>query len=661
MKKVLLLLLLFIAQENVVAQEKTQYNNLEAFNPLFNYQPGNEYRSGTGAPGPKYWQNRADYDIKAKLDPSHNELSGSVSIIFTNNSPDIMPFVWVQLDQNQFNPESRGSKTTPIDGGRHGNTGFEGGFNIKNVGASKTISSKKKGSQTSVYASHLINDTRLQIRLNEPLRPGEHLNVTLDFDFKLPRYGSDRMGKFDTEDGTIYELAQWYPRMCMYDDIEGWNVLPYVGQGEFYLEYGNFNYQITAPKEMILVGSGELVNSSDVLTKTQINRLVQAAESDKTVFIIKPEEVGTAASRPENAGDWLTWKFSCLQTRDVAFAASKSFIWDAAKINLPSGKKSLAQSVYPKSSAGDTKWGRSTEYTKASIEFYSQYLYEYTYPAATNVAGVVSGMEYPGIVFCGANDAEEDLWGVTDHEFGHNWFPMIVGTNERKYAWMDEGFNTFINFLSAEKFNDGEYNRQLDLSRFAPYFYDKDPVLNTPEVIQSDNFGLAAYYKPGIGLKMLRDVVLGPERFDYALKEYVNRWAFKHPTPFDFFHTIEDAAGEDLSWFWKGWFFEDWKIDLAVEGLYYINQNPAEGAIITIKNLEKLPMPVDMEIKQSNGKSERIQLPVEIWQRGGEWQFKYNCSSAIQSIKIDPDIKLPDVNVNNNSWEPKTYKAPAAN
>ncbi len=661
MRITFLTMLAFVSQLTLQAQTKSNYDNREAFNPLFNYHPGNAYRSGTGAPGPQYWQNRADYTINVNLDPGANEINGEVSILYTNNSPDLLPFVWLQLDQNQFKTDSRGSKTTPIEGGRHGNMGFEGGYDLTDIKAIKEIKQgKKKSFTTSVYQTHIIEDTRMQIRLNEPLRQGEQISISMKFSFKIPRYGSDRLGKFDTADGTIYEIAQWYPRMCVYDDVEGWNILPYIGQGEFYLEYGDINYNITVPKNQIVVGSGELLNPEEVLTKTQVNRLVTAASSDSTIFIIKPEEVGKPESRPVSS-DKLTWKFRCNQTRDVAWAASESFIWDAAKINLPSGKTALAQSVYPFKSAGINNWGRSTEYVKAAIEYYSEYLYEYTYPVATNVAGVVSGMEYPGIVFCGAGDGNEDLWGVTDHEFGHNWFPMIVGTNERKYAWMDEGFNTFINDLSSRNFHDAEFYSPMNVRQYAPYFYDKDPIMNIPDVIQSRNFGLAGYFKPGLGLTLLRDEILGPERFDYALKEYVNRWAFKHPTPFDFFHTIEDAAGEDLGWFWKGWFFEDWKIDQAVDGLYYINQDPAQGAIITIQNMEKLPMPVTLKIQESNGTVNFVKLPVEIWQRGPVWKFLYNCTSPIISVIIDPDRHLPDVNEKNNSWSPTIYKAPPAN
>ncbi len=270
-------------------------------------------------------------------------------------------------------------------------------------------------------------------------------------------------------------------------------------------------------------------------------------------------------------------------------------------------------------------------------------------------------MEYPGIVFCSYSDKNESLWGVTDHEFGHNWFPMIVGSNERKYGWMDEGFNTFINTLSTKNFNNGEYYQPENIRQYAPYFYDRDPIMNIPDVIQNNNLGVAAYLKPGVGLTMLRELVLGEKRFDYAFKEYVHRWAFKHPTPLDFFRTMEDAAGEDLGWFWKGWYVNDWKIDQGVKEVSYIQQDVTKGAVITIENLEKMPMPVTVEIKESNGTTKRVELPVEIWQRGSTWSFKHPSTSAIESVIIDPDGKLPEINTKNNLWKPAKYSSQTAN
>jgi len=651
MKKIISCGALFLMSLTTFAQQKSIYNAYELFHPLWNYQSNSPYRSGSGIPGAAYWQNAADYKINVSLDETKSKVSGDVEITYKNNSPDKLSFLWLQLDQNSFNTSSRGSKTTPPSGGRFGNIGFDGGYQIESV----SIDGKP--------ANYVVEDTRLQIRLASALSEKVGIaKIKIVYSFTSPKNGSDRTGIQETKNGAIYQMAQWFPRMCVYDDIEGWNVLPYLGAGEFYLEYGNFEYAINAPASHIVVGSGELLNPADVYTPEQVKRWNAAAQSDQTVIIRSAEEVTNPSSRP--AKDRLTWKFKCQNARDVAFASSKSFILDAARINLPSGKKAMAVSAYPDESNGKNAWSRSTEYVKASIEYYSNWLYEYTYPVATNVAGVVSGMEYPGIIFCGFEDQTASLWGVTDHEFGHNWFPMIVGNNERKFAWMDEGFNTFINFYSTDAFNKGEYkNRKFDMHQMAKSIFreNADPIMSIPDVIQTRNLGWEAYNKPGIGLKILREQILGIDRFDYAFKNFIQKWAFKHPTPFDFFKAMEDGAGEELAWFWRAWFYELWKLDQSVKDVQYIEQDPTKGAIITIENLEKMAMPAIVEIELAGGSKQRVELPVEIWQRGASWEFRVDTNLPIKSVVIDPDHVFPDINSKNNTWKPMSFKAPRGN
>src|SRR5699024_8970707 len=332
-------------------------------------------------------------------------------------------------------------------GGRNTVESYTEGYNLKEV--SIDLDGDK------MDADYIVSDTRMQIRLPEELKEGEEMKISIDYSFEIPPYGKDRMGRMETKYGSVYTLAQWYPRMAVLDEVEGWNTLPYQGAGEFYLEYGDFDYRITVPEEMIVVGSGQLKNPDDVLTDTQRERLEKARKSDETVMIRTREDVQNMTVDKDN--DTKTWHFTMEQSRDIAWAASKAFICDAAQIDLPSGKKALAQSVYPVESAGDSAWGRSTEYVKGAIESYSNRLSEYSYPVATNVAGNEGGMEYPGLVFCSYKRKGAGLWGVTNHELGHHWFPMVVGSNERRYAWMDEGFNTFINDLASKDFNNGEY------------------------------------------------------------------------------------------------------------------------------------------------------------------------------------------------------------
>jgi hypothetical protein len=623
---------------------QSHYDQHETFAPIFYPAFGDEVRAADGTPGPKYWQNQADYKIQATLDDVNHQIAGNVRISYKNNSPESLPFVWLQLDQNIYKPDSRGEITTPVGGGRYANPGFDGGYQIGSV--SVTYHGKEE------KINYIINDTRMQIFLQDALKAnGDSIGINIVFSFGVPERGTDRMGRLESANGWIYNIGQWYPRMCVYDNVLGWNALPYIGAGEFYLDYGNYDFTITTSSKQLVVASGELMNPTEVLTPEQIKRLDAARNSDKTVMIRTENEVKQNAGRLRK--DKLVWHFVCNNTRDVAFAASSAFVWDAARINLPGGKKSLAMSVYPIESASEDGWKRSTEFTKGCIEGYSARWYPYPYPNAVNAAGPVSGMEYPGIVFCLTLSVGKDLWGVTSHEFGHTWFPMIVGSNERKFPWMDEGFNTFINSVADKDFNKGEFEQSPRYRERSVRFFQpsSEAIMTSPEVTNPRYLAANAYEKPAIGLALLRYDVLGEARFDSAFCYYIRNWAFKHPTPWDFFHAMENGSGEDLSWFWRGWFMNNWKIDMAVVGVEYIQNNPANGALITIQNREKLPMPVTVEVKEINGKTAVIKFPVEIWQRGGDWKFEYPSTRKIESVTIDPDKMLPDSDESNNVWK----------
>ena len=644
---------LFLLSSTLVAQEKeaSNYNYNDAFGHDFYTKNGTATRSASGKPGHAYWQNSADYKIDVNLNESTKEISGSETITYTNNSPDALGFLWMQLDQNLFKIDSRGKSIVPIRGSRNGDKGqnFDGGYGINTI----QLIYKKGRRSTEVNTTYTIVDTRMKVNLPKALEAnGGTVGIKIDFSFTSPDYGSDRMGVLETKNGRVFTLAQWYPRMCVYDDVSGWNTLPYLGAGEFYLEYGTFDVNITAPSTHIVVCSGALLNPSEVYTQEQQNRLKKAEASDATVMIRSESEVTQPSSRPTNSPT-LTWKFRIENSRDVAWASSAAFILDAARINLPSGKKSLAMSAYPVESVGQDGWSRSTEYTKASVEHYSEKWLEYPYPAAINVAGNEGGMEYPGIVFCNYESKTARLWGVTDHEFGHIWFPMIVGSNERLHAWMDEGFNTFINSLSTDAFNNGEYKeRKTNMHQMSSVFVNDrlEPIYTSPDNVKERNLGVLAYYKPSMGLVLLREQILGPERFDEAFTAYIDRWAYKHPTPDDFFRTMENVAGEDLRWFWRSWFINSWKLDQAVTGVKYVKNDPTQGAIITIENLEQMPMPVVIELKTKSGNVTRKTLPVEIWKRNVSWEFKVDTTEELAKVVIDPDYVLPDVNSLNNKW-----------
>ncbi|MFN0290356.1 M1 family metallopeptidase [Pedobacter helvus] len=632
-----------------LAQEKpaSKYVPEEAFSPLFYTQNGNEYRSASGAPGPKYWQNRVDYNISASLDEATNKVKATITITYKNNSPEKLPYLWLQLDQNSFKSTSRGLAITPAKS-RYGAQGekFMGGYNITNL----SVSQKAKA----VKFTSLVEDTRMQIRLDQPMAAnGDVVVIKMDYVYEIPVLGSDRTGHLTTKNGEIFAVAQWFPRMSVYDDVLGWNTLPYWGAGEFYCEYGDITFDVTVPGNHIVMGSGELLNPQEVFTAEQLKRWNEAKNSDKTVHIRSEAEVTDPKSRP--AKDKLTWKFKITNTRDAAWSSSKAFVLDAARINLPSGKKSLAVSAHPVESNGTDGYGRAVEYVKASIEHYSKMWYEYPYPMAVNVATNIGGMEYPGIVFCGWKAKKGDAWGVIDHEFGHIWFPMIVGSNERKFGWMDEGFNTFINDLSSTEFNNGEYKpRPMNMNAIGKALIGNpkyENIMLMPDGMAEANIGINLYYKPSWGLHILRDQILGKDRFDFAFRQYIHNWAYKHPTPWDFFRTMENAAGEDLSWFWKSWFLNNWKMDQGIAEVKAVKNNDAISAYtIKVDNLDKMPMPIILGIKTKSGKTEIVRVAADVWMKNTSWLVNYPTTEEVVEVVLDPQQVLPDSNTENNKW-----------
>ncbi len=628
------------------AQQKSNYSYTEAFAPLFFNNNGDEFRSASGKPGPAYWQNNADYKITATLDDRKNTIAGNVEINYSNNSPDQLDYVWLQLDQNMFSKEGRGQAISPLTKSRYGdaNASFDGGYTISSV-----------TDLTGKPVDYIITDTRMQIRLTQALAvKGGKTGFKIQYSYTIPEYGADRTGILKVAKGNVFAIAQWFPRVCVYDNIRGWNTIPYTGPGEFYREFGNYQVQITAPANHIVVLGGELQNPQEVFTAEQFKRYENAKNSDQTVIIRSAQEVAQANSRPNKKS--LTWKYILNNAQDIAWASSSSFILDAARINLVNGKKSLAISAYPEESNGNNAWERSTEYTKAAIEHYSNKWFDYPYPVAVNVASNVGGMEYPALSFCGNKARAGSLWGVTNHEFGHNWFPMIVSSNEREFGWMDEGFNSFINEIATESFNNGEYFKQVgDPNSQAVRFTDPrlEAIMNTPQSMDERNIGILLYYKPAYGLKLLRNEIIGAERFDYAFKKYISDWAYKHPTPEDFFRSMENGTGENLNWFWRGWFLNNWRLDQAINKVTYIKNDPKLGSVITVQNLEKLPMPVVVEATTVSGKKIRKKLPVEIWERNQSFDFKIDSKEPLISVQLDPDKVFPDHVPENNIWTAK--------
>jgi len=635
----------------VAPASASSYDPRITFAPLTLPDPVNAYRSANGAPGPSYWQNSADYEMHADLDTQAKILRNDEVITYTNNSPDALPSLWIQMEQNLYRKDARGQIVNgalmrrmmrlAAGGPAPSTEGFE--LDAVEIGFGPKA----------VKADYIIDDTRMQVRLPVPLAPkGGTLKLHIKYHYTIPGVWGGRTSWGMSKQGEIYDMAQWYPRMCVYDDLRGWDTLPYIG-AEFYLEYGKFDYYVTVPSSMIVAGSGELMNPKDVLTPTELDRFTQAKNSDKTIVIRTAAEVNNPASRPKSSGP-LTWHFHMDSTRDVAWSASPVFVWDAARINLPNGKTSLAESVYPPESVGDGAWSRSTEYVKDTVERFSRQWYPYPWPAAINVAGFSTGMEYPGIVFDGIDDKGKMLFWITAHEIGHDWFPMLVGSNERRNAFMDEGFNTFIDIDESAEFQNGVYGPKRD-SEYSAGGEPPDTILKVLDNSDAPNILTNAdamswqighpvsYFKGAYGMVLLREQILGKDRFDWAFRKYIRDWAYKHPSPSDFFRELSSEGGEDLSYFWRGWYMNNWRFDLAVTAI--------DGSQVTIANKGQLVLPATVEVQFADGTKTRFRLPVEAWESKGDMQWAGD--KPIASVTIDPNHVLPDDDRTNNTLTAK--------
>lgn len=547
----------------------------------------NEYRTASGAPGNKYWQNRADYIIDVELDDVNQRISGKETITYKNASPDTLNYIWLQLDQNLFAKDSDAQKTQTAPNFDNPNgfplsaveqlaaREYDGKVNITEVTDSKNAALK-----------YTINRTMMRIDLPTPLISGGTFvfNVAWNYAINNQRIFGGRAGyEYFPRDGNyIYEMAQWFPRMAAYTDYQGWQHTQFLGAGEFTLEFGDYLVRITTPNDHVVSASGVLQNPTQVLTAAQIARLKQAETAKEPLKIITNEEAkANESSKPTGKK---TWIFKADNVRDFAFASSRKFIWDAQGHNVE-GNKVMAMSFYP--TEGNPLWEKySTQAIIHTLNIYSRYTFSYPYPVAQSINGPVGGMEYPMICFNGPRPLPDGTYSaqtkyglisVVIHEVGHNYFPMIVNSDERDWTWMDEGLNTFLQYLSEQEWEKNYPSRRGEPQNITDYMLSENQV---PIMTQSDSllqFGNNAYAKPATALNILRETVLGRELFDFAFKQYAQRWKFKRPEPADFFRTMEDASGTDLDWFWRGWFYSTDHVDISIENvrLYQINtQNP---------------------------------------------------------------------------------------
>ena len=618
--------------------DNTGVGDTSLFAPLDLPAP-NQMRTGSGAPGAKYWQNQADYDIKASLDTASKTLRGSLKLKYTNNSPDTLRFIWLQLEQNAFKDKSLNSYIFPQES-RFGARGFQGGDVIDRF--DQLLGAKR------IAVKSRPNETTMKVDLAEPLAPGKAATFDVAWHFLIPEHGADRMGR----EGALYELAQWYPRVNVYDDLRGWNTEPYLGQGEFYLEYGDYTVEITVPAGYIVASTGSLTNPRDVLTPAQITRLAQAIKSATPVNIVTLEEIRSGAARPKGTSGMLTWKFTAKKVRDVAWAASPEYLWDASGWN-----GILAQAFY-RPSAIDP-WKDAADQTRMSLDEYSTRWYKYPWPQMSAVEGPISGMEYPMLVMEAKSNDKYDLYNVVTHEIGHNWFPMLVGSNERVYMWQDEGFNTFINTFSegrrypekGDQVQRGLEERQLIENAMKRNF--DEPIDVMPDRINPQLLGIAAYVKPSVGLQLLRQEIMGPAAFDDAFRTYIERWAFKHPTPADFYRTMEDVGGKRLDWFWREWFKENPHFDQAIDTV--VTQTAPNGSnIVTVVygNRARGVLPIRARFTWSDGSVENHDYPAEVWSTNTtHYMRRYTVTGkTLVRIELDPDKRLLDVDRGNNIW-----------
>jgi hypothetical protein len=597
------------------------------FRPLDLPTP-NQYRSASGRPGAAYWQQRADYRIEATLDTAAQSIRGTETIRYTNNSPDTLTFVWLQVDQNLYQQGSVGSVMNPAES-RWGARNFAGGLTFQYA--------RVAGAEVTPH----VDGTMMRVDLPRPLAPGRRVELGFGWSFPIPEHGSDRMGR----DGSLYEIAQWFPRLVVYDDVSGWNADPYLGQGEFYREFGDYDVYLTVPANYVVAATGTLQNAGAVLTPAQRERLARASRSAEQVAIITAAEVGSAATRPRTTGS-LTWHFRAENVVDFAWAASPSFQWDATSWNGVT-----CHALYEPDAS--ESWRRGADMTCFSIREFSTRWFPYPWPQATSVAGPVAGMEYPMFVMVHATGTEASVFGTIAHEHGHEWYPMLVSSNERRYAWMDEGFNTFIDTWANDARFPGTDTKATYFQRYLNTVLagQDQPMITPPDRIAREALGTVAYRKPGAVLHMLRDQVLGPETFDLAFREYTRRWAFRHPTPADFFRTMEDVSGRDLAWFWREWIYTTDVLDLAVRGV----QNDSVGAGVTratIRLTRNTPvvMPVTLRVFLGGGQQRDIELPVEIWYAGREYSYQADLPAGVVGVILDPAGRVADVNRGNDRW-----------
>ncbi|MFZ9660522.1 MAG: M1 family metallopeptidase [Chitinophagaceae bacterium] len=668
MKKLLILIAVsFVAATSFGQLDRNPGSNHgNKFEQLdFLLQSPNEYRTASGAPGPRYWQQRADYDINVELDEAKNILTGSETVTYYNNSPDVLSYIWLQIDENfhrattDANQSEKGSipgKVTENYLSELNNSRLNGlGINIRSL---TDVTGNK--------LNYVINQTMLRIDLPAPLQPGQKYVFKVSWDYKInEKSRGDRGGfeHFSDDDNNLYSITQFYPRLAVYSDFQGWQTIQFTGGAEFTLTFGNFKMKITVPADHVVAATGECKNLSAVLSGKQMQRWQQAQTATAPVEIITLQEAIEASKTKSK--EKKTWIFEANNVRDVAFNASRRLVWDAQPIQVE-GRKVMCMSFYGKE-AYPLYSKYSTKAVAHTINVYSRMTIPYPYPVAQSVEAAI-GMEYPMLAMNYGRADEKGNYSqalrngaisVIIHEVGHNFFPMIVNSDERQWWWMDEGLNSFCQYVAEQGFEKDYPSRRGPAKNIVSYMkLPKDqlePIMTKGDVLA--NVGSNAYGKASTGLNILRETIMGKEMFDFAFKQYAKRWAFKHPTPADLFRTMEDASAHDLDWFWRGWFFGTDPVDIALDSVKWAK--PADGYVgdplylyeLNFSNKGGMIMPVIVEWTYKDGSKEVDRIPVAVWMSNEKHFSKvFNKSKEVASIRLDPNYETADIDESNGTW-----------
>lgn len=602
-------------------------------------------RTLEGRPGPRYWQQRVSYRIDVELDPSTSMIQGAEEITYRNLSPDTLDAMVLHLYQNLFSQGVQRTRTVPVTGGMEIERVTVAGRDARSVGA---------GIGSVPGAAYQIEGTVMYVRLPRPLPPGDSVGLHIAWRFRVPPPGAPRMGRIDE---VVYNIAQWYPQVAVYDDVEGWHTWPYLGNGEFYLEYGDFDVSITVPEGWLVAATGVLQNPDEVLTEVARERLRIAVSRDTIIQVVTADDFGPGRATQRAPGGQLTWRYVGTNVRDFAWATSNRYLWDATRAVLPDADGDGRDEVVPVHAFYRPEaraWREAARYTRHSLTFHAERWRPYIYPQMTSVEGPIGGMEYPMIVFVRAFPDPLTLYSVINHEVAHEWFPMMVGSKEPSYAWQDEGLGTYIENLATQDFFPDYSAFAEDMGRYLAFAgtEDETPMMRHADLFPSyGSFVVAAYSKPAVMLRAL-GAVIGEATLHDAIREYARRWTLRHPYPLDFFETVESVAGRDLDWFWYPWWYTTAVFDQAIAGVSVEGVSGGERVAVTVEDQGGAPLPIELALTLANGETRRAVVPVDVWLAGARRHTEVvDVPAQVVRVEIDPERVFPDVDRSDNVWE----------